>query len=110
MATNTIRIDDGVRDETVRIAGEMGLSFNAVVNILLRKFNATQGFPFPVRLEPAANATVFDMNSEDFIAACKEAVANREAHPTAEYVSRIDQDTGKIYKQYADGRVEYVLD
>lgn len=110
MATNTIRIDDGVKDETSRIAGEMGLTFNAVVNILLRKFNAVQGFPFPVRLEPAANETIFDMDSEEFLSACKEAVLNRDANPTAEYVSRIDKDTGKIYKQYADGRVEYVLD
>ena len=30
MATTTIRLADGVREETTRIASEMGLSFNAV--------------------------------------------------------------------------------
>ena len=51
MATSTIRLDDGVREETTRIASEMGLTFNAVMNIMARKFNAEKGFPFPVRLE-----------------------------------------------------------
>ena len=49
MSTSTIRLDEGVREETTRIASEMGLSFNAVVNILVRKFNAERGFPFPVK-------------------------------------------------------------
>ena len=30
--TSTVRLDDGVREETTRIASEMGLTFNAVVN------------------------------------------------------------------------------
>ena len=34
MSTSTIRLDDGVREETTRIASEMGLTFNAVMNIL----------------------------------------------------------------------------
>ena len=50
MATNTIRLSDGVKEETCRIAGQMGLTFNSVVNILLKKFNETKGFPFPVVL------------------------------------------------------------
>ena len=29
MSTSTIRLDDGVREETTRIASEMGLTFNA---------------------------------------------------------------------------------
>ena len=45
MATNTIRLSDGVKEETCRIAGQMGLTFNSVVNILLKKFNETKGFP-----------------------------------------------------------------
>ena len=49
MATSTIRLDDGVREETTRIASQMGLSFNAVMNIMARKFNEVKGFPFPVR-------------------------------------------------------------
>ena len=109
MATSTIRLDDGVREETARIAAEMGLTFNAVMNIMARKFNAEKGFPFPVRLE-SPQKTVFDMTSEEFETACAEAVAEREDYPVIEYVTRIDPETGMICKVYEDGRVEYVLE
>lgn len=36
MLTSTIRLDEDIREETARIAAEMGLSFNAVMNILAR--------------------------------------------------------------------------
>lgn len=108
MPTSTIRLDDGVREETTRIASEMGLTFNAVINILARKFNAEKGFPFPVRLE-AERKTVYDMTSDEFEAACQAAVARRDDAPAMDYVTRLDKETGMITKVYADGRVEYVL-
>ena len=108
MATSTIRLDDGVREETTRIASEMGLTFNAVINILARKFNAEKGFPFPVRLE-TAQKTVFDMSSDEFETACKDAVAKRDDSIATDYVDRFDKESGMITKVYADGRVEYVL-
>ena len=86
----------------------MGLTFNAVVNILVRKFNAEKGFFFPVRLETAEKA-VFDLDSDEFEAACRKAVAEREAIPTMPYVTRLDAETGKLMKVYPDGKVEYVL-
>ncbi len=109
MATSTIRLDDGVREETTRIASEMGLTFNAVMNIMARKFNAEKGFPFPVRLETGPK-TVFDMSSDEFESACRQAVAERREVPAMEYVTRFDKETGMITKVYADGKVEYVLD
>ena len=108
MSTSTIRLDDGVREETTRIASEMGLTFNAVMNILARKFNAEKGFPFPVKLE-TMQKTVFDMSSDEFEAACQEAVAQREDVMTMEYVTRFDKESGMITKVYTDGREEYVL-
>ena len=108
MATSTIRLDDGVREETTRIASEMGLTFNAVMNIMARKFNAEKGFPFPVRLETAPKS-VFDLSSDEFETACARAVAERDMVPTMEYVARLDKETGMIVKEFADGRVEYVL-
>jgi len=109
MSTSTIRIDDGVREETTRIASEMGLTFNAVMNIMARKFNAEKGFPFPVKLE-TAQKTVFDMSSDEFEAACQDAVSQREDVITMDYVTRFDDESGMIAKVYKDGRVEYVLD
>ena len=108
MPTSTIRLDDGVREETTRIASEMGLTFNAVINILARKFNAEKGFPFPVRLE-TERKTVYDMSSDEFEAACQAAVAQRDDAPAMDYVTRLDKETGMITRVYADGRVEYVL-
>lgn len=110
MSTNSIRVDERTKAETVRIAKEMGLSFNAVVNILLRKFNTEKGFPFPVKLEPKRPVSVFDMSSEEFELACREAVSTRDAVPVAEYTTLLDDETGKLMRKYADGRVEYVLD
>ena len=109
MSTSTIRLDDGVREETTRIASEMGLTFNAVMNILARKFNAEKGFPFPVKLE-TAQKTVFDMSSDEFEAACQAAVDQREDVIKMDYVTRLDKETGMLTKVYEDGRVEYVLD
>lgn len=106
-STTTIRIDDGVKEEATRIADQLGMSFNMVVNILLHKFNADKGFAFPVRL-PDTDKSVFDMTSDDFEQACKAAVANRQPNPTMPYTTRIDE-TGRIVKKYADGRVEYVV-
>jgi antitoxin component of RelBE/YafQ-DinJ toxin-antitoxin module len=109
MATSTIRLDDGVREETTRIASQMGLSFNAVMNIMARKFNEVKGFPFPVRLE-TAEKTVFDLSSDDFEQACRKAVAERDdTVPVTDYITRFDLETGKVVKVYADGRKEYVL-
>ena len=109
MSTCTIRIDDDVRAETTRIASEMGLTFNAVINILTRKFNAEKGFPFPVRLD-TAQKTVFDMSSDEFEAACRDAVAHRDDAAVMDYVTRFDKESGMITKVYKDGRVEYVLE
>lgn len=108
MATSTIRLDDGVREETTRIASEMGLTFNAVMNIMARKFNAEKGFPFPVRLETAPKS-VFDLSSDEFESACRQAVSERKAVPSMDYVTRLDRESGMVTKVYADGRVEYVL-
>lgn len=109
MATSTIRLDDGVREETTRIASQMGLTFNAVMNIMARKFNEVKGFPFPVRLE-TVEKTVFDLSSDDFEEACRRAVAQRDdTKPVTEYVTRFDSSVGKVVKIYSDGRKEYVL-
>lgn len=110
MATNTVRIDDSVRDETVEIASRLGLTFNSVVNILLRKFNAEKGFFFPLTLEKTKEKSVFAMNSEEFEAACRKAVSERTAVPTHEYVTLLDEETGQLIKKYDDGRIVYVIE
>lgn len=107
MPARTIRIEESVENETVEIASKLGLTFNAVVNILLRKFNAEKGFFFPLALE-SQKKTVFDMTSKEFEQACRDAVANRSANPTFPYVTTFDEN-GNLIKKYEDGRVEYVI-
>lgn len=104
----TIRIDDGVKEEATRIADQLGMSFNMVVNILLHKFNNDKGFAYPIQL-PSAPKSVFDMTSTEIEAACKKAVVEREANSTAEYALRFDKESGQMIKKYADGRIEYVI-
>ena len=109
MATTTIRTGNGVREEATRIADQLGLTFNAVVNILLMKFNETKGFPFPLTLQQE-NKAVFDLDSQEFEAACRRAVDQRQAVPRTDYITSLDPDTGMLVKKYWDGRVEYVMD
>lgn len=97
MVTAKVHLDDGVKEETTRIAAQLGLTFDEVVNTLLRKFNAEQGFPFEVKLEQRKSA--FEMNSAELEAACQNAVRNREVVPMAPYVLLIDQN-GNIYKKF----------
>ena len=110
MATSTIRLDDGVSEETTHIASQMGLSFNAVMNIMARKFNEVKGFPFPVRLE-TAEKTIFDLSSDDFEQACRNAVAERDdTIPVTDYITRFDTETGKvIYSKYVSGKTSDVM-
>ena len=81
----------------------------AVMNIMARKYNAEKGFPFPVRLT-TSQQSVFDLSSDEFDAACKKAVEERNAEAVTDYVTRFDIETGRIMKVFQDGRVEYVLD
>lgn len=106
---STIRIDKDVKDEATRIASQLGISFNMVVNILLRRFNTDKGFSFPVRLPDLHEKDVFDMTSAEFEQACELAVKERVANPQMDYVTQIDADSGQLIKKYADGREEYVV-
>ena len=79
MSTSTILLDDGVRD-------------------------AEKGLPFPVHMGTAPK-TVFDLSSDEFEAACKEAVAERDTGPVKDYVLRLDPKTGRLTKFYPDDRI-----
>lgn len=108
MAISTVRLDDGVKEETSRIADKLGLTFNSVVNIMLMRFNEEKGFPFPVKLDEGQK-NVFDLTSTEFEDACRKAVSEREPVPSMDYVTEVD-DSGLIVKKYKDGRVEYVAE
>lgn len=56
----------------------------------------------------ADEKTFFDMTPAEIEAVCKKAVAEREGNPAMDYVTLLDEETGRIIKKYKDGRVECV--
>ena len=65
MAVSSIRIDDDVKKETVRIAEKLGLSFNTVIDISLRQFNRNKGFSEPLRLQEELPKSYMEMSAEE---------------------------------------------
>ena len=108
MSVSSIRIDDSVKNETVRIASRLGLTFNAVVEISLRQFNRNKGFSEPLRLEDEAAKTYMEMTPQEAERAMQLAVRERDEIDKDAFVTAFDDD-GRLCRYYEDGRVEYVL-
>lgn len=108
MSVQSIRIDDSVKNETVRIANLLGLSFNAVVEISLRQFNRNKGFSEPLRLEEEPVKSYLEMTPEETEAAMQQAIREKSAEDPDLFVTQFDED-GNLCRKYPDGRVEYVL-
>lgn len=109
MSVSSIRIDDSVKNETVRIADRLGLSFNAVIEISLRQFNRNKGFSEPLRLDDETEKTFMEMTPREAETAMRHSVRERNTADPAAFVTMFDE-SGRLYRQYDDGRVEYVLD
>ena len=108
MSVSSIRIDDAVKNETVRIAEKLGLSFNAVVEISLRQFNRNKGFSEPLRLYDEMSTTYMQMTPKEREHAMQESVRLRDTEDPDAFVTMLDA-SGRPYRKYDDGRVEYVL-
>lgn len=108
MSVSSVRIDDAVKNETVRIADKLGLSFNAVIEICLKQFNRNKGFSEPLRLDDELEKSYFNMSPREVESALQQAVINREMTDDDAFVTLFDNN-GKMYRRYDDGRVEYVL-
>ena len=57
----------------------------------------------------ADKKTFFDMTPAEIEAVCKKAVAEREGNPTMDYVTLLDEQSGRIIKKHQDGRIECVI-
>lgn len=108
MATFSVRMDDNVRNEANHIATSMGLTLNGIINVLVRHFNKEKGFSFEPRVEADTKPDLFKLETVDVNRLCEEAVQNRDDITGIEYTTMMDED-GNIFKQFKDGRVEYVL-
>lgn len=105
MATNTIRVDDSIKNQASSIAADLGLTYNAIINVFLREFIRHRGFPFQVQL-PKEENNVFSMSTEEITRSVKEAVQYRSDVAVMPYTTIMDDATGIIYKVYADGHKE----
>ncbi|MBR6090926.1 MAG: type II toxin-antitoxin system RelB/DinJ family antitoxin [Anaerolineaceae bacterium] len=108
MSVSSIRIDDSVKNETVRIANRLGLTFNAVIDISLRQFNRNKGFAEPLCLDDETDKTYMEMSPREMESVMQETVLTRDKPDTDAFVTMFDE-SGRVYRQYDDGRVEYVL-
>ena len=108
MNEKTFNIDKEVYDEAVEIAAMQGYGIDEVVNTLLTKFNAEKGFFFPLDPEEIRKRSIFSMNSDEFEQACKYAVTHRKDVPGHNYVTLLDEATGKLIKKFKDGHTEDV--
>jgi len=108
MSVSSIRIDDAVKKETVRIADKLGLSFNAVIEISLRQFNRNKGFSEPLRLDEELPKTYMQISPKEMEQAMQDAVQTRNTVDPDAFVTMLDE-SGRPYRKYDDGRVEYVL-
>ena len=109
MAVSSIRLDDHVKKETARIADKLGMSVNSVIEILLRKFIRDKGFVEPLRLDDELEKPYLDMSPREMELDLQRAVHNRSVEDQDAFETLFD-DTGRMYRRYDDGRVEYVLD
>lgn len=52
MSNITLRIDDGLRNESQKLLEQMGLNFNTAFTIFLRQLCTDQALPFRPRVDP----------------------------------------------------------
>ena len=109
MSTQSIRLDNETKEQATAIAAELGLTFNAVVNILVRQFNRDKGFSYPIQCTSSEDGNAFTMTRQELEAAAQAAVLEGGSEPAVDYVTLFDEGAGAFYKKYWDGRVEYVL-
>lgn len=84
------------------LSGGTEMWYTVVINVQIWKRGGTM-------VSSAKEKGFFDMTPEEIEAACKKAVAERDGNPTMDYVTRLDENTGRIIKKYKDGRIEYLL-
>ena len=107
MSVTSIRIDDNVKKETVRIADQLGLSFNAVIDISLRQFNRNKGFAEPLCLAEETK-NYMDMTPKETENTIQDMVQKRSESDPDAFTTMFDE-SGRLCRRYDDGRVEYVL-
>lgn len=104
MATNSIRVDDDVKREATEIAAQLGLTYNAIINVFLREFIREKGFPFQVKLT-AEEKDVFKMSTKEITEAVQKSIAERSDVTQMPYTT-VMNDQGQILKVFQDGHRE----
>ena len=91
MSVSSICVDDSVKNETVRIANRLGITFNAVIDISLRQFNRNRGFVEPLCPVDEADKTDMDMSPREIENIMQEAVQTRDEPDADAFVMMFDE-------------------
>ena len=91
MSVSSICVDDSVKNETVRIANRLGITFNAVIDISLRQFNRNRGFAEPLCPVDEADKTDMDMSPREIENIMQEAVQTRDEPDADAFVMMFDE-------------------
>ncbi len=97
MATISTRIDDKVKSDAERVAGEIGISLSTAINVFLVQFVSNSGFPFDV-VVPKNKRRQAIIDLEQLDATVKRAIADSDDTGQAERFDYFDEKTNKLIK------------
>ncbi len=96
MATVSTRLDDDLKTQAETVADLIGIPLSTAINVFLKKFVATNGFPFDV-VAPSSNSSrspIIDTAVLD--AAVKRAVADTKNTGRPEQFTYLDTNTDQL--------------
>ena len=95
MATISTRIDEKVKSDAERVAGEIGISLSTAINVFLVQFISNNGFPFEV-VAPKNRRQAPIINLEELDTSIKRAISDGDNTGMAQRFDYLDKKTNKI--------------
>lgn len=98
MATISARVDDQLKAEAESVADAIGIPLSTAINIFLKRFSASRGFPFDV-VAPSTATAPHLMDRATLESSVKAAVADLNNTGCVDHFTYIDPETGKLITQ-----------
>ena len=93
MATVSARIDDNVKESAEKIAESIGMPLSSVINVFLKKFVSSNGFPFAIVIETEPDP--FEFFNTKATQAFAEAIRNPDVGKMPP-ITYLDPETGEL--------------
>lgn len=98
MATISARVDDQVKADAESVADAIGIPLSTAINIFLKRFSVTRGFPFDV-VAPNGPTSPRMFDRAEIERSVKAAVADLNNTGHMNHFTYIDPETKKIVTQ-----------